>query len=103
MIRGLTIAAARSVPVDLGVALAQVQRAQLRRLLELLALGAGGRQLHQRGDARRRELGAGELGVLERGELGREAVDAVAREQQPVGLERSAARSATSSAGACTA
>ena len=73
-ISGPTVSAA-TVPRDLGVALAQVQRTQLGRLLELLALGARRRQLHERGDARRGEAAARELRVLERGELVREPLD----------------------------
>ena len=48
-------AACALVPVDLGVAPAQVQRPELGRRLELLALGARGRELDERGRARRRD------------------------------------------------
>ena len=76
---------ARAVPVDLGVARAQVQRPDLALGLELLTLGVRGRELDERGRARRVVPDARELGVIERRELVAVGGDAVAGQQQLVG------------------
>src|SRR4029077_6860027 len=73
-----------TIPFDLGVALAKVHRMHVPRGFELLALHPRGCQLHPRRRTGPRELGAGELDVVEGGELGPVAGDAVARQQHLV-------------------